>query len=130
MAGRSYQHREVIFPTCVTEQTCCAFFHPVGLIELSLTVLRDTFWPKSRKSRQKNENIKPSCSRCTEDSNQKLSFSNQTDLVGLLGCKQSKSYGSKKLPAGVINFDSTETLKFVPDKLPIGGFKCLRRTSD
>ena len=47
--------RRSFFSICVTEQTCSAIFHQVGLIELSFTVLKDTFWPKSWKTFRKTK---------------------------------------------------------------------------
>ena len=76
MTGGNYQPREVIFPTCVTEQTCFAVFYQVRLIELNLIVPRHAFWPKFRKTVKQNENIKPQYSHYTEGRDQKPSFSN------------------------------------------------------
>ena len=59
---------------------------------------------KIPKNRQKKENIKPPYSHFSKGRDQKPSFSNRRDPEGLTGCKRGKSHGSKKLPAGVINF--------------------------
>ena len=63
--------------------------------------LEDSFKPRIH---QKLIIVNLQYSRCTGGRPKKPPFSNGRDPVDLPGCKRGKSHGSKKLPAGVINF--------------------------
>ena len=68
--------------------------------------------------------------RCTGGKPKKPSFSNGRDPVDLLGCKRGKSHGSKKLPAGVINFGLLRNFEIWSWTVQGSSFKCLRRALD
>ena len=79
---------------------------------------------------RKTISVNPQYFRCTGGRPKKHSFSNGTDPLDLPGCKRGKSHGSKKLPAGVINFGLLWNFEIWSWTVQVSSFKCLRGARD